>query len=142
MITIFIFFLLIQLAVNIKIRPHDYCYPLQSTQACSTAYSHACSADICSKDKLGCQSFKLWAIITNQLKNERADRALEKFIFSIKQCPAWNAQDVCLNNVICYYEFKIPYMLRLSARIAPIRKPTKCKCIGKYSYACGKNQKH
>lgn len=132
-------FLLIQLVASMKIKPIDYCY---HSKTCSNEFSYSCSAGLCSRTKLSCQGFKLWAIISYKIKKESADRALEEFFHLIQDCPAWSPSSVCLNDAVCYHDVNIPYRFKLSGKTPPIRKQNKCKCTGKYSYTCGRGQNY
>ena len=134
-----IFFLLIQFVINNTIYQYDFCF---EQEACTGKHDFSCLSGLCSRDALSCQSLKLWAIINNHIRKEQAGRTLERFLLLIEECQRWNSSQICLNNAICYQNFKIPYrLLNGGKKINP--KPTKCKCTyGKYRHTCGKEQNY
>jgi hypothetical protein len=135
---VIIFFLLIQFVLNKRIQESNYCF---DSKGCSKEYHFKCSGNVCSKNKLSCQSLKLWAIAKNHINTEKANRTFGIFFQMIKMCPKWNPNDVCLNNAVCHQNTLLPHRMWLIGKISII-KETKCKCIEKYIYTCGKDQKY
>lgn len=129
---IFILLIVIQFASNKRIQPIDYCFDLKG---CSKQYHYKCSENLCSKNKLSCQSLKLWGVKVDRFENVNAFKAFEKFFQSIRECPKWNLSDVCLNNGVCFKNILQPHRQWLIGKIS-IKKKTKCECNGKYSYTC------
>ena len=133
-----IFLILIHFAITKKVQQSDFCF---DSIACSKEFNYQCMENLCSKSKVNCQSLKLWFLIKDQLKIDRADRAFDKFLEEIKDCPKWNPNDVCLNSGVCYQNKLLPHRQWLIGKVS-IRKKIKCKCIGKYSKTCGKDQSY
>ena len=130
---IFLFFILIQFVVNKRIESSDYCI---DSKGFSKEYLYKCSDNLYSINELTCYQYKLWAMIRNLITIKNMNRKFKKFFKSIKKCPKWNPNDVCLNDEICFENILLPHRLWLIGRVST-RKESKCKCIGKYSYTCG-----
>ena len=136
---IFLFFLfLIHAVITKKIQQSDYCF---DSIACSKEFNYQCMGNLCSKSKLTCKSFESWYFIKRHINILKIDKSFKKFSKSIKNCPKWNPNDVCINSGICYKNTLLPHRQWLIGKVS-IRKEIKCKCIGKYSYSCGKDQKY
>jgi hypothetical protein len=135
---VFIFLILIQFVINIRIQQSDYCF---DSTLCSKEYHYKCSEYLCSKNELSCKGLKLWVLIKNHKKNEKDDTAFEKFFKTIKKCQNWNLNDICLNNAVCYQKKLLPERFWLIGKVS-IRKQIKCKCSGKYSYKCAKDKNY
>ena len=107
-------------------------------------YKEKCSTDYCSRNKLSCESFKVWkSIIDTKIRRiKHEDKILvknfNKFTHNIVQCLnrikyQWNSNDLCKNELKCFYFdsnktfFEKSNFLRLSP----------CPCSGKYRTKCG-----
>ena len=80
-------------------------------------------------------------MVVDKLKNKKADTAFQLFVISVKKCLPWSQNEVCLNNAHCHYKVNIPHRFMTSNHVTYLNR-IKCKCVGKYSYICGKNQKY
>ncbi len=129
---IIVILLLIQFVTNKSINFKDYCF---DSNGCSKEYHYRCSENLCSKNKLSCQGLKLWRLIIDRFQSENAFRTLEKFFQSIKECPKWNTNDVCLNNAVCT-QYSLPSKKLWSTGKVSIKIQSRCKCPVKYNYIC------
>ena len=131
-----VLFLVLQLVINKRIRPSDYCF---GRQACTGEHQYSCLSGLCSKDTFSCQPLKLWHSIAH--KNTTAEKYFKQYAKLINKCPPWNPNDVCLNDAVCFDDVHIPQRMAMNGKWT-VRKQTKCLCSGKHRYSCGKEQKY
>ena len=131
---------LIQNIKSHSIKPTDFCLHTEPCQ--SGHYSLQCALNLCSKDKLSCQSLKLWNLINSNSKNENSKQSIQKFTNSISECPLhhqykWTKSEVCaFKNKLCSSSGS-NFPFKSSDRLILQMKTIKCKCAGKYAFTCG-----
>jgi len=123
----------------------EFCFQKGMDQKCSGDYGYSCGPGLCTLNRLSCQSIKIWSLLINQYKTEKEHtKALnyyEYFVVNIQECPVSVTKvmvnnDTCLNSEKCKKIIRIPF--RLTSSKYNITRMVECKCIGQYSFACGK----